>query len=315
MRILFWGTSEFALPGLRALIEEGHQVVAAITQPDRPAGRGRKLRPTPVREVAEEEGIPVLTPERPRGEEFFHTLRVLNPQLSVVAAYGHILLPECLNLPEMGSINIHASLLPELRGAAPVNWAIVRGYEETGVTIMRMSAGMDEGPILLQREVPIQERDTASGLYLRLSELGAEALLEALSLLEIGDLPAREQDHSRATYAPKVDRETARIDWTRSSREVANHIRGMDEVPGAWTLLDGEPFKLFDPRLSESRSGFGGVALRPGRIRASEAAAGLLIEVGDGVLGVEGIQPPGGKRMRTVDWLRGRHIPESAAFV
>jgi len=317
MRILFWGTSDFAVPGLRALIGEGHQVVAVITQPDRPAGRGRKLRPTPIRAAAEEEGIPVLTPERPRGEEFFNSLRALEPEISVVAAYGHILLPECLEIPVRGSINVHASLLPELRGAAPVNWAIARGHEKTGVTIMRMSAGMDEGPILLQREIPIGREETASELYQRLSELGAEELLQALALLEIGELPEREQDHARATYAPKVDRETARIDWSRTPHEVANHIRGMDEVPGGWSALDGEPFKLFGPKFPSMEGRVESAAWEgdaPGTIVAASPTAGLLVAAGGGLLGIEEVQPPGGRRMSAREWLRGRKIAVGAGF-
>jgi methionyl-tRNA formyltransferase len=215
----------------------------------------------------------------------------------------------------LGSINILGSLLPELRGAAPVNWAIVRGYEKTGVTIMRMTAGMDEGPILVQRETPIEERETASDLYLRLAELGAEALLEAVVRLEVGDLPAREQDHARATYAPKIDRETARIDWKLSPLEVANHIRGMDEVPGAWTTLGDEPVKLFEPRLL---SGEPEVAIDPsflpGRLVAVDPIFGLLVVAGGSALGIEEIQPPGGRRMLAGEWLRGRKVPQGATF-
>lgn len=315
MKILFWGTSDFAVPALRALLGEGHDVVTVVTQPDRPAGRGRKVRPTPVREVAEAERIPVLTPERPRGEEFFSSLRFLRPQLSVVAAYGHILLPECLEIPEAGSINIHGSLLPELRGAAPVNWAIVRGYERTGVTIMRMSAGMDEGPILFQRETPIGENETAGELYLRLAELGAEALIEALVLLEAGELPAREQDHSRATYAPKLSREMARIAWGGSARQVADHIRGNDEVPGAWTLFAEQPIKLFSPRRVDGDANiFPGGGIRPGVIVAADPAGSLVVAVGDGVLRIEEVQPPGGRRMAAGEWLRGRSVLPGMAF-
>lgn len=315
MKILFWGTSVFAVPALRALLGEGHDVVAVVTQPDRPAGRGRKVKPTPVKEVAEAERIPVLTPDRPRGEEFFSSLRFLRPQLSVVAAYGHILLPECLEIPEAGSINIHGSLLPELRGAAPVNWAIVRGFERTGVTIMRMSAGMDEGPILFQRETPIGESETATELYLRLAELGAEALIESLVLLEAGELPARDQDHARATYAPKLSRETARIAWGGSAREVADHIRGNDEVPGAWTLFAEQPIKLFSPRRVDGDANiFPDGGIRPGVIVAADPAGSLVVAVGDGVLRIEEVQPPGGRRMAASEWLRGRSVLPGMAF-
>ncbi len=247
MRVVFWGTPEFAAPSLRALVGEGHEVVGVVTQPDRPAGRGRKLTPSPIRRIAEVEGIPVLTPDRPKGEPFMTELRALDPEISVVVAYGHILRAEVLDLPPRGSINVHASLLPELRGAAPINWAILRGHEETGVTIMQMDEGMDSGPILLQRPLPIGPDDTASGLFLKLSELGAEALIEALARLALDLGAAQEQDGDRATYAPKLDREMARISWSAAAQEISWHIRGMDSVPGAWSMLKGEPVKLFSP--------------------------------------------------------------------
>ncbi len=303
MKILFWGTPDFAIPSLRALMEEGQEVVGVVTRPDRPAGRGRRLRASPVREVAVEEGLTALTPERPRGPEFVAKISALEPDLSVVAAYGHILSPEVLEVPEGGSVNLHASLLPELRGAAPVNWAIMRGHDRTGVTIMKMTEGMDEGPILLQREVPIDDEDTATGLYIRLAEVGAEALVEALALMEAGLLEAREQDHDRATYAPKVDRKTARIDWNRPARAVANHIRGMDMVPGAWTLLDGQPVKLFGPRVQDRSSP---VEDEPGVVLEASPDEGLVVATGEGeALRVKEAQPSGKRRMEVAAWLRG----------
>jgi len=310
MRILFWGTPDFALPSLRALVGEGHDVVGVVTQPDRPAGRGRQLRASPVKELAQDEGIPVLTPDRPVGEAFEARLRELEPELSVVVAYGHILRPGILELPSRGSVNVHASLLPRLRGAAPVNWAVVRGYERTGVTVMQMSEGMDAGPILLQRESPIDPDDSATLLYLRLSELGAQALVEALTALEAGILEPREQDHAAATYAPKVNRETARIQWARSPREVADHIRGMDMVPGAWTTLEDEPVKLFSPRVLDAAplgdAGSEGLP-EPGTILVSDPERGLVVATGSGGrVALDEIQPPGKRRMAASDWLRGR---------
>lgn len=300
MRVLFWGTPAFAIPSLRALIGEGHEVVGVVTQPDRPAGRGRHLRASPVKEVALEEGLPVVTPDRPRGESFLDTLRHLDPEISIVVAYGHILLPEVLELPARASWNVHASLLPELRGAAPVHWAIARGCEKSGVTIMRMTAGMDEGPILLQREIPIAPDDTASVLLARLSELGAEALVEALGLLEAGLLEPREQDHSRATYAPKLDREGARVDWSRSAVEVDRHIRGMDRVPGAWTTLGGEPIKLFRPTVvGETKTA------TPGEILVADPANGMVVHAGRGAVKIGEVQPSGKRLMDASDWLRG----------
>jgi methionyl-tRNA formyltransferase len=310
MRILFWGTPEFAVPSLRALGEEGHEVVGVVTQPDRPAGRGQKVQSSAVKRAAlEEGGIPVLTPEKPRGDEFLSAVHALTPDVSVVVAYGHILKPEVLEIPQHGSINVHASLLPDLRGAAPINWAIARGFETTGVTIMRMVAGMDAGPILFQVEEPIAPTETATELTARLSEIGAEALVETLALLQMGALEEREQDHDLATFAPKVDRTVARIDWARAAAEVANHVRGMDEVPGAWTMHAGEPVKLFRPEALT-----GGHADAPGTVLRATPADGLLVAAGSGTVAFAEVQPPGKRRMPVADWIRGRGIAEGARF-
>ncbi|MBW3534953.1 MAG: methionyl-tRNA formyltransferase, partial [Gemmatimonadetes bacterium] len=229
MRILFWGTPLFAVPSLRALEEEGHDVVGVVTQPDRPAGRGRELTSSPVKQVAVEAGAEkVLTPERPRGEAFVEQIRALEADVSVVVAYGHILERAVLDVPRLGSINVHASLLPRLRGAAPVNWAIVRGHETTGVTVMRMVEAMDAGPILLQTEEPIGPDETATELAIRLAEVGAQTLVQSLALMDLGALEEREQDGSEATFAPKIDRSTARIAWNADATDVANLVRGMD---------------------------------------------------------------------------------------
>lgn len=304
MRILFWGTPEFALPPLRALLGEGYEVVGVVTQPDRPAGRGRELRPSPVKVAALEEGLPVLTPERPRGEAFLEELRALAPDLSVVVAYGHILRPEVLELPTHGSVNIHASLLPELRGAAPIHWAIVRGHPVTGVTIMQMDAGMDTGPALLRRELPIAPDDTVSGLTLRLSELGAEALLETLPLL--AELEPEPQDHDRATFAPRIDRETARVDFSRSAREVANQVRGMDALPGAWTEWEDAPMKLFSPRVLPDNAPHAAAAA-PGTEVSGEVGEPLAFATGGGgVVAFDEVQPAGRQRMPAAAWARGR---------
>jgi methionyl-tRNA formyltransferase len=318
VRVLFWGTPDFAVPALRALLGEGYDAVGVVTQPDRPAGRGRKLRASPVKEVAREEGIQVLAPDHPRGDAFLSELAALDPEISVVVAYGHILRPEILELPSRGSLNVHASLLPELRGAAPVNWAIARGLARTGVTVMRMTEGMDEGPILLQREIPIEPGDTASGLYLRLSELGAEALIEALVLLEVGALDEREQDHARATYAPKVDRDTARIDWRLTAGEVADHVRGMDMVPGAWTVLDDVPVKLFRPQVAGPETmdmeGIETPSFEPGTVLVADPDGGLVVAAGSGAVRFHEVQPAGKRRMASRDWLLGGGVRPGARF-
>ena len=311
MRILFWGTPLFAVPSLRALEEEGHDVVGVVTQPDRPAGRGRELRASPVKEVSVAAGAEVvLAPERPRGEDFLERIRALEVDVSVVVAYGHILRREVLDVPRLGSINVHASLLPELRGAAPINWAIVRGHTTTGVTVMRMVEAMDAGPVLLQAEEPIGPEETATELAIRLAEVGAQTLVQALALLEIGAIEEREQDESRATYAPKIDRATARIAWDAGAEDVANLIRGMDETPGAWSLLDGSPVKLFRPRPLLDRED----SARPGTVIRADEEDGLIVTAGRGAVAVGEVQPPGKRRMPASDWIRGRGVAEGRRF-
>ncbi len=309
LRVLFWGTPSFALPSLRALDGEGHDIVGVVTQPDRPAGRGRRLTSSPVKEVAFEEGYPVLAPDKPWGEDFVRAVRGLEPEVSVVVAYGHILRPEILELPPAGSINLHASLLPKLRGAAPVSWAILRGHACTGVTTIRMSEAMDAGPILLQIEEEIQPNETATELGIRLSEIGAEALVETLAVLELGESREVEQDHSRATFAPKITRELARIDWARSAEELGWHLRGMDEIPGAWTHLRGEPVKLFRPN-PDPGSSHGEV---PGTV-LDVSGDTFTVACGSGVLEIEEIQSPGRRRMPVADWVRGQGFQGETRF-
>lgn len=291
-------------------------MVAVVTQPDRPAGRGRRLTPSPVKALALDEGIPVLTPERPRGDAFLDELRGLKPDLSVVVAYGHILRPEVLELPPMGSVNVHASLLPELRGAAPINWAVARGHAETGVTIMRMTPGMDEGPVLLQADTPIGGEDSASDLYDRLSELGAAALVEALAMMAVGFLEPREQDHEAATYAPKLDRETARVDWTLEAPRISDWIRGMDSVPGAWSTLDDEPVKLFRSRVGSARGGksAGEEMAPPGTIVHADPREGLQVACGSGTVLIGEMQPQGRRRMEAGAWMAGQEVVVGRRF-
>src|ERR1051325_11411556 len=251
MRGLVGGTPEFATPPLRALIGEGFEVCGVVTQPDRPVGRSRStLQPSPVKLIALDEGIPVLQPERPRGEDFLAQLNRLKPDLSVVVAYGHILQKSVIDLPRQGTVNIHASLLPALRGAAPIQAAIRDGLGETGVTIMRMVPPLDAGPIILQSRTPVLEDETYGELSLRLSELGALTLIEALSLIELGNSNEQPQDERFATYAPKIDRASTWIDWSASAVTVCRLIRSLDPKPGALTMLRGMEVKLFGARLA-----------------------------------------------------------------
>jgi methionyl-tRNA formyltransferase len=299
VRVVFFGTPEFAVPSLRALVGEGFDVAAVVTQPDKPQGRSRsEVIPPPIKQVAEREGIPVLQPDRPTGTEFLSQLKTLNPELGVVVAYGHILKPEVLALPSRGMVNVHPSLLPELRGAAPIPWAILRGYVTTGVTIMRMTPAMDAGPILLQLPTPLPDDETGGELSLRLAEMGAEALVEALAMLETGGLEPKAQDDSKATHAPKIDREVARIVWTEPAGQESRRIRALDPKPGAWTTFGGAEFKLFGARTVSGTHG-----TRPGEI--TQVGDRLTVASGDGAIEIEEVQPAGKARMAVADWLRG----------
>lgn len=309
MRVVFWGTPEFGLPTLRALLESEHQVAGVVTQPDRPAGRGRQLRPPPVKRLAQEQDVPVLQPEKPRGPEFMARFAELVPEVSVVAAYGEILQREVLDLPTLGSFNVHASLLPELRGAAPVNWAIIGGFQTTGVTIMRMVEALDAGPILLQRACPIRPGETAGALSDRLSELGAEALLEALTRIELGSVEERPQNEAEASYAPKLKPEDVHLDWALAADELERWIRGSDPWPGAWTKLDDSRVQLFQPEVLPRRA-----VERPGTVELADPRAGLEVACGQGVLRVGEVQPAGKRRMKAVEWIRGRGVQQGARF-
>ena len=303
MRILFWGTPDFAVPSLRALANDGVEIVGVVTQPDRPAGRGRRVKMSPVKEEALALGHEVLAPIRPQDQEFIERITELKPDLSVVVAYGHILKRGILDLPSLGSVNVHASLLPQLRGAAPVNWAIIRGHEQTGVTVMRMVEAMDAGPIIHQLSEPISDEDSASELMSRLSELGSLALREALGSIKRGDTEEREQLEDAVSYAPKVDRKSARIDWTLSANEVALFIRGMDATPGAWSELAGMPIKFFSPSLVPE-SEFS----QPGAVIRADTEKGLVISASSGGVLVSEVQPAGRQRMNTLDWINGRGV-------
>jgi methionyl-tRNA formyltransferase len=307
MRILFWGTPDFAVPSLRALLGEAHDVVGVVTQPDRPAGRGRALRPSPVKLQAQEEGLPVLQPERARGAGFMAAIRDLQPDLSVVVAYGQILSREVLDVPALGSINVHASLLPELRGAAPINWAIKLGHVETGITIMRMVEQMDAGPILHQVPEPIGPEETGSELWTRLSEIGAAALVEALMLLDAGAIVEVAQDDSKATFAPRLDRDSVHVDWHGNALAVERHIRAMDAIPGAWTEHRGDALKVFRPHAlpDQLHDAEPGTVLRAS---GSDVAEGMCVACGTGAVLVREVKPAGRRRMVTAEWVRGRGV-------
>jgi methionyl-tRNA formyltransferase len=294
---------------LRALLGEGFEVVAVVTQPDRPVGRSRSnAKASPVKEIAIAESVPVLQPEKPRGAEFMAQLREFQPDLSVVVAYGHILPAEVIALPTGGTLNIHASLLPTLRGAAPIEAAIREGHIRTGVSIMRMVQRLDAGPVMLQLETDIPDDETGGELTLRLSELGATALIEALALLEMGKAQERAQDESAVTYAPKIERESARIEWSHDATTVSRAVRAYDPRPGAFTSLDGKDVKLFGARVERSApAGSAGEVM-------TVAEDGMVVACGSGAVRLQEVQPSGQKRMAVGEWLRGRGVSPGRRF-
>jgi methionyl-tRNA formyltransferase len=304
MRIVFFGTPEFAVPSLRALLRERYQVAGAVTQPDRPQGRSRStLVAPPVKTEAARAGIPILQPARPLGDVFLAGLRRLEPDLGVVVAYGHILRPEVLSVPRLGMINVHASLLPHWRGAAPVQHAILAGESQTGISIMQMEQGLDSGPVLHRVATPIGPDETAGALAGRLAELGAAALVDALSLVVAGLARPEPQDGAGATFAPKIDRDSARLDWRRDAAALARQVRAFDPAPGAWTTLDEGPLKLFGAAAAGERG-------EPGSVLAADDR--LLVACGDGALAVREVQPAGRTRLPVSEWVRGRGIAVGA---
>jgi methionyl-tRNA formyltransferase len=302
MRIIFMGTPEFAVPSLRTLIESEEEVVAVVCQPDKPKGRGLEVIPPPTKVLAEKHSIPVLQPQKIRTDEFFNNIKNLNPDLICVTAYGKILPKNILDLPPYGCINVHASLLPKYRGAAPINWAIMRGEKATGITTMKMDEGMDTGDMLLRREMPIDDEDTGETLSEKLSEMGGEVLIETIKLFKEGRLDPIPQDHSQATYAPMLKKEDGNIDWEKSAEEIKNLVRGALPWPGACTSLERKLLKIYKARVT---SGEG----KPGEVIKSESAI-LRVATGYGAIDLLEIQIEGGKKLEIESFLRGRKVKE-----
>ena len=298
-RILFMGTPSFAVPALEGLVKGGWPVIGVVTQPDRPQGRGRTLAPPPVKVIAEGLSLPVLQPEKVRHPDFLETFRKLAPDLVVVAAFGQILPGEIIHGPREGCINIHPSLLPKYRGAAPINRALIHGDEVTGVTIMRMDEGVDSGDILLQEETPIGPEETFGELHDRLAIMGADLLRMALAMLLSGTLLPRPQDHSLATAAPRIGREECRIDWNRDACQIVSLIRGLSPVPCACTFLDGKQIKIFAAAAETAP-----VTEAPGTV-VGETGGVLRVAAGKCYVLLKEVQLEGKKRMAVRDFLRG----------
>ena len=306
MRVVFLGTPEFGVPSLKALLAAGYEVAGVFTQPDRPKGRGNKLAPSPVKACALEHGIPVFQPVKIRADGV-DDLRALRPDLCVTAAFGQILSQEILDIPRIGTVNVHSSLLPKYRGSAPVNWAIIQGETVTGVTTMMTDQGLDTGDILLKREVPILPGETAEELIARLAPIGAELLVETVRRLENGDCPREKQNEQEASYFPMLKKEMGDIDWRLPAHQIVCQVRGLTPWPGASFLWgENEPVKVWQAEETANPG------LEPGRIIAADAKQGLVIAAGENAVRVRVLQAPGGKRMNAKDYLRGHPVTEES---
>ena len=302
MRILFMGTPDFAVASLKRLVEDGHEICGVITQPDKPKNRGHKMQPTPVKEYALTQGLEVYQPLKARDGEAMGIVERLAPELIVVAAYGKILPEDLLNYPKYGSINVHSSLLPAYRGAAPINWAILDGLTETGVTIMYMAKELDAGDIIHQKSTPIGEDEDALTLTMRLADLGAEALSETVTAFENGTAVRIPQDHSKQTYASMLSREMSPIDWNKPARAISCQVRGLIPWPCASTELADTKFKVYKTAPGAETN------KQPGTILSADKK-GIQVACGDGKsLYITELQAEGGKRMAAADYFRGHPI-------
>lgn len=315
LNLVFMGSGGFALPSLEALLKSAHRVTALVTQPDRPAGRGHGLRMPPTKPLALERGVAVHQPARVRSEESIALIRSLAPDCIVVVAYGQIIPKAILEIPPKGIINVHGSLLPRYRGAAPIPWAIARGETETGVTTMLMNEGLDTGPILLQRSLAILETDTGGTLEARLATIGADLLVETVSRWASGDLEPTPQDDSRSTLAPRIQKDQGRIDWSWTAREIHLRVRAFDPWPVAFVSIDGEPIRIWKTRVESPELH----ALAPanpvtGRIIGCDET-GLVVGCGGStLLLIEEVQAPGRKRMSAAAFARGRRLDPGDPF-
>ena len=305
MRILFMGTPDFAVPSLEALVAAGHEVVGVFSQPDKPKNRGMKLQPTPVKCCAQAHGLAVFQPTKLRDGTALETIVQLAPDLIVVAAYGRILPQEILSYPRLGCINVHSSLLPKYRGAAPIQWTVLNGDKTAGVTTMFMAEGMDTGDMLLKAETPVGEEETSGQLFDRLKDLGAQLLIETLEKLEQGALTPIPQEEAQATHAPMLSKELSLVDWTKPAHQVHDLIRGLNPWPSAVSYLDGKKLKLHASRVREGSG-------QPGKAFVQEGA--LLVYCGQGALELTELQTENGKRMDGKSYLLGHPLEKDSRF-
>ena len=306
LKVVFMGTPDFAVPSLKALKREGYEVPLVITQPDKPAGRGKRLRPPPVKVLAQELGLRVYQPEKVKENwELKGILEGIKPDLIVVAAYGKILPEWLLDLPKYGTINVHASLLPKYRGASPIQWAILNGEKETGITIMKVIPELDAGPILSQKKVKIEEEDNAKTLHDKLANLGAELLVETIPKFVFGEIEPVPQDEGRATYCPQIKKEMGRVNWQEGSREIFNKVRAFYPWPCAFTSFKGKGIKLLKVRPVEGEG-------EPGEV--IEVKGGLKVATGEGALLIERLKPEGKKEISGEEFVRGYRVRVGDSF-
>jgi len=309
MRAIFMGTPEIAAEVLKCLLASEHEIIAVVTQPDRPKGRGKELAKSPVKLVAEEHGIPVLQPERVKAPESVAELRALHPDIILVAAFGQIVSKEILDIPKYGCINVHASLLPEYRGAAPIQWAILDGKELTGVTIMRMDEGIDTGDMICTAEVPITAEETGGSLHDKLAAAGGPLLLSAIKKIEEGTAVYTPQEHEKHTYAKMLRKELGKLDFTEDAAKLERYIRGLNPWPSAYTYKDGKVIKFWSASVSYDKFD----ACPCGTLVSVEDGM-LWIMTGNGVLQVKELQPEGKRRMTTEEYLRGYPLTPGVVF-
>jgi methionyl-tRNA formyltransferase len=298
--LVFMGTAPFAVPSLRALVRAGHRLRAVVTQPDRPRGRGMQLQPSAVKAAALELGLDLLQPEKASQPEFIEQLQALSPRLIVVAAYGQILRPAVLEIPPLGCVNVHGSLLPELRGAAPIQWAVIRGYRETGVTTIFMDPGMDTGDMILRAREPMRPEETAGELAERLAPVGAEVLLETLRRIEAGTAPREPQEPERATYAPMLKKEDGAVSWDSAAEGIRNRIHGCNPSPGAFTRREGAQVKLWRAEVVPGVAG-----APPGEVLDAES---LVIAAREGAVRLLEVQPESRGRLDGAAYARGYRV-------
>ncbi len=306
MRIIFMGTPEFAIPSLDILLKNNYPIVAVVTAPDKPRGRGQELSPTPIKEFALKHHLPIFQPESPKDKQFVQNLRSLSPGLIVVVAF-RILPKEVFEIPKYGAFNLHASLLPKYRGAAPIHWAIINGETETGVTTFFLQEKVDTGNVILQARVKIGEDETAGELHDKLAEVGAEIALQTVRLIELEKAHPRSQDESKATPAPKIDKEMCRIDWSKSAREVHNFVRGLSPTPCAYTFHHDKMLKIYRTTIRDLQNS------KPGEVVHVDKNS-LLVGTGSGVITVLEIQQEGRKKMGIEEFLRGYQIKKGDRF-